>query len=205
MCLSAMRIAVLFICLQDDLPATRSHINCNGFKPNACVYCVSMTVWFPELQVSCKQVSMTGAGTSSLPQLCYLEGRTLPEDYLFDDEPPSTPSALADIAIRAQSAQAARHNMVPRYSQTDIRVAKATLSGMFDNLQGMLMRQELFRCLVLQQLTSVSFCWLLIGEQQARIPHACTICNQRQAVCRATSLSQAGKLHAPELLELSSK
>ena len=92
--------------------------------------------------MSCKQVKMIGVGTSSLPQLCNLEGRALPEEYSFDDEPPSTPYALAGNEICAQSAQAARHNMVPRYSQTDIRIAKATLSGTFDILQGMRMRQD---------------------------------------------------------------
>lgn len=88
------------------------------------------------LQVSILEQTLYGAGTSRLPQLCYLEGRALPEEYFFGEQPSSTPSALADIGIRAESALAMWRNMVPQYSHMDIRLAEQTLNGIFDKLQG---------------------------------------------------------------------
>ncbi|DBA87936.1 TPA: hypothetical protein ACH3X1_004924 [Trebouxia sp. C0004] len=67
----------------------------------------------PLEEVSILEQTLYGAGTSRLPQLCYLEGRALPEEYFFGEQPPLTPSALADIGFRAESALAAWRNMVP--------------------------------------------------------------------------------------------
>ncbi|DBA86761.1 TPA: hypothetical protein ACH3X1_016650 [Trebouxia sp. C0004] len=87
-------------------------------------------------EVSILEQTLYGAGTSRLPQLYYLEGRALPEEYFFGEQPPLTPSALADIGFRAESALAAWRNMVPQYSHMDIRLAELTLNGIFDKLQG---------------------------------------------------------------------
>ncbi|DBA87916.1 TPA: hypothetical protein ACH3X1_004904 [Trebouxia sp. C0004] len=72
----------------------------------------------PLEEVNILKQTLYGAGTSRLPHLCYLEGTALPEEYFFGEQPLLTPSALADIGFRAESALAAWRNMVPSIAST---------------------------------------------------------------------------------------